>query len=160
MAMVFTTISCTKASMFNRKSQFTIKVDKNKAFGKSCLSATFNITSGNIGECLERCLANCRCQSFQICENTKCQLCSSHKEEENSLLYAQVNCTYATYEMRHSTAISQVISDWWMQLSISYRLLSLFRNFEDKFARNYNNKATKTYIHYPLISTNIYTLIS
>lgn len=112
MVMVFTTISSTKASMFNRKSQFTIKVDKNKAFGKSFQSATFNITSGNIAECLERCLENCRCQSFQICENTKCQLCSSHKEEENSLLYAQVNCAYATYEMRHSTAISQVISYW------------------------------------------------
>ena len=109
MAMIFATMPDTDASSISGKPQFTLKVIKEKAFDKFWLFATFNITSGNIAECLERCLENCRCQSFQICQNKTCQLCSRHKEEDISLLHAQKDCIYATYEMRHSAKISQVI---------------------------------------------------
>ena len=61
-----------------------------------------------MADCLERCLANCRCQSFQICQNTKCQLCSSHKEENSSLLHDEDDCIYATYEMRQVPETSKV----------------------------------------------------
>ena len=107
--IILTTLSYTEASMFNSKLKFTLKAEKNKAFDNSSFVKTFNIQSGNISECLEHCLLDCRCQSFQICQNTKCQLSSSHKEENSSLLHVNSNCVYATYEMRQSTKNFQVI---------------------------------------------------
>ncbi|CAB4007280.1 Hypothetical predicted protein [Paramuricea clavata] len=89
--------------MFNSQPQFTIKAEKNKVFDESCHIGTFNIGSGNIADCLEHCLESCRCQSFQICNKTKCQLCSSHKKEKSSLLHDKDDCVYATYEVRHLT---------------------------------------------------------
>jgi hypothetical protein len=83
-AIILATLSYTcNASMFNSQPQFTIKTVKHKAFDNSCLVETLKIKSGNIADCLE----NCRCQSFQICDKTKCQLCSSHKKENSSLLH-------------------------------------------------------------------------
>ena len=108
--MTLATVSCTNATMFQSQPQFTIKAEKDKAFNKSCLFATFNIESGNIADCLEHCLENCRCQSFQICQDTKCQLCSSHKEDIRSLVYKKDGCVYATYEMRHLPEAFPVIN--------------------------------------------------
>ena len=103
-------LSYVNASIFNSQPQITLKAENNKAFDESCLFAQFNIKSGNIADCLEHCLENCRCQSFQICHETKCQLCSSHKEENSSLLHDKDGCVYATYEIRHSTKNFQVTS--------------------------------------------------
>ncbi len=103
-------LSYVNASIFNSQPQITLKAENNKAFNGSCLFATFKIKSGNIADCLEHCLKNCRCQSFQICHETKCQLCSSHKEENSSLLHDKDGCVYATYEIRHSTKKFQVMS--------------------------------------------------
>ena len=99
------------ASLFNSQPQFAIKAGEKKAADESCLFINFNIKSGNIADCLVRCLENCRCQSFQICQNTKCQLCSSHKEENSSLLHDEDDCIYATYETRHLTETAQVLGD-------------------------------------------------
>ncbi|CAB4024801.1 Hypothetical predicted protein [Paramuricea clavata] len=99
-AIILATLSYSNASLFNSQPQFTIKAEKNKAFDESCLIGTFNIESGNIADRLEHCLENCRCQSFQICQDTKCQLCSSHKQENSSLLHEKKDCIYAMYEMR------------------------------------------------------------
>jgi hypothetical protein len=74
---------------------------KNKTFDDSCLINEKTFNTGSIADCLEHCLEDCRCQSFQICGNTKCQLCSSHKEENSSLLHDNDTCIYAMYEMRH-----------------------------------------------------------
>ena len=103
------TLFYTKASALNREPKIILKAENNKAFGNSSLVKTFDIKSGNIAECLEQCLQDCRCQSFQICQNTKCQLCSSHKEENSSLLHDEDGCVYATYEMRQPTRAIQVI---------------------------------------------------
>ena len=94
--------------LINSQPQFAIKAEKDKACGKSCLFATFNIRSGNIADCLGRCLENCRCKSFQICQNTKCQLCSSHKVENSSLLHYKDGRIYVTYEMTNWTETFQV----------------------------------------------------
>ena len=107
-AIILATLSYNNASMFNSQPQFTIKAEKHKAFDNSCLIGTFNIENGNIADCLEYCLKNCRCQSFQICQNTQCQLCSSHKEENSSLLHDKDDCVYAVYEMGHLTGHLQV----------------------------------------------------
>ena len=108
-AITLATLSSYKTSFINSEPQVTLQAQSNKAFDKSCLIETFKITSGNIAECLEHCLENCRCQSFQICNNTKCQLCSSNKEDNGSLLHDNVDCIYAVYttrplQVRYSTA--------------------------------------------------------
>ena len=106
--MILATMSFNNASFFNSQPQFSMKTEKNKAADESSLLANFDIESGNIVDCLERCLENCRCQSFQICQNTKCQLCSSHKEENSSLLHDEKDCIYATYEMTQLTHTPEV----------------------------------------------------
>ena len=106
--VIMATIPDANAYTFNSQPRFIIKADKNKAFHESCLIETFTIKDGNIADCLERCLENCKCQSFQICQNTKCQLCSSHKEENNSLLHDKENCIYVTYELQNLIETSQV----------------------------------------------------
>ena len=108
-AIILAVLSYTMALNFNNQPQITLKAEKNKAFNGSCLFSTFNIKSGKIADCLEHCLENCRCQSFQICHETECQLCSSHKEENSSLLHDEDGCVYATYEIRQSTKTFQVI---------------------------------------------------
>ena len=97
-----------KASVFNRQLQFTIKADKNKAFNESYLIGNFTIKNGNIADCLEHCLEDSKCQSFQVCQNTKCQLCSSHKEENSSLLHDKTGCDYATYGIQNLFETIQV----------------------------------------------------
>ena len=108
--LILATLSSNTVSSFSSQPQLFIKAEKNKAADESCLFTTFNINNGNMADCLERCLENCRCQSFQICQNTKCQLCSSHKEENSSLLHGKDRCIYATYEMRHLTETVQVMA--------------------------------------------------
>jgi hypothetical protein len=110
-AVILTTqLAHVEASMFNSQPKFILKAENNKAFDvNSSLVKTFDIQSENIAECLEQCLQDCRCQSFQICQNTKCQLCSSHKEENSSLLHDEDGCVYATYEMRQPTKTFKVI---------------------------------------------------
>ena len=108
--IILATMSCGKASLFSSQPQFTVKADGNKAFDNSCLISTFDIGYENIiADCLEHCLQDCRCQSFQICHNTKCQLCSSHKNDNSSLLHENDTCIYVTYEIRQLTENSQVI---------------------------------------------------
>ena len=108
-AIFLATLPDTKASKFNSEPKFILKAENNKAFDNFSLLKTFNMKSGNIAECLEHCLQDCRCQSFQICQNTKCQLCSSHKEEDSSLLHDEDGCVYATCELRQSTQTLLVI---------------------------------------------------
>ncbi|CAB4025054.1 Hypothetical predicted protein, partial [Paramuricea clavata] len=98
-AIILATLSYTLA--LNSQPQLTIKAVKNKKFDDfHIIGKTFD--TGNIVDCLEHCLEDCRCQSFQICGGTKCQLCSSHKEESGSLLHDNDTCIYAMYEMRNS----------------------------------------------------------
>lgn len=64
----------------NRGSGVMVNSDLNKVlYGHSFLNIT-GITAIN---CLERCLANCLCLSFQVCHgndaSVSCQLCSSNK---------------------------------------------------------------------------------
>ena len=101
-------LSYTEVSMSNIQPKFILKAGKNEAFDNSSLVKTFNMKGGNIAECLEHCLKDCRCQSFQICQSTTCQLCSSHKEENISLLHDKDGCIYVTYEMQQSPKTFQV----------------------------------------------------
>ena len=122
------TLSCTESSIFNDQPKFILKAENNKAFGSYSLVKTFNIESGNIAECLEHCLQDCQCQSFQICQNTKCQLCASHKEANSSLLHEKGSCVYVTYKMQQSTTTFQVIC---RIFEVFYCIPNVIRKFLD-----------------------------
>ena len=102
-----TLMSYTGISTFQSQPKFILKAKNNKAIDNSSIIKTFIMKSRSVAECLEHCLKDCRCQSFQICQNTKCQLCSS--QENSSLLHYNDSCVYATYEMRKSIKTFQVI---------------------------------------------------
>ncbi|XP_028408189.1 uncharacterized protein LOC114530768 [Dendronephthya gigantea] len=118
--LVLATLTNTSASGLNGQPQFTIKADNNKAFDESYFIKTIRIKDGNIADCLEHCLEDCRCQSFQICQNTKCQLCLSHKEENSALLHNNESCVYATYEIQHSDLSFQSFHCSGMSCYMSY----------------------------------------
>ncbi len=65
-----------------------------------------NITDSSIPKCLQHCLLNCMCLSFQICGNT-CQLCSSTKKlnSPTSVRYIE-GCTRFEIENRADLHVS------------------------------------------------------
>ena len=65
-----------------------------------------NITDTTVSKCLEDCLMNCMCLSFQICDNT-CQLCSSTKELSSASAIRHVEgCTQFEFEKHPGIQVS------------------------------------------------------
>ena len=58
-----------------------------------------NLTVLDINCCLAMCLQDCRCMSFQICENQGCQLCSTDTDISPSAFKKAEGCTY--FSFRH-----------------------------------------------------------
>ena len=74
-----------------------VESDLNRAlYGHSFL----NISRITMQDCLERCLANCLCLSFQLCGNTlvSCQLCSSNKYLKPTEIRESKSCTSFNFE--------------------------------------------------------------
>ena len=57
-----------------------------------------NITNSTPTNCLESCLEQCRCLSFQMCKNTECQLCSSTMELKTPSTRPTKDCIYLDFE--------------------------------------------------------------
>ena len=54
----------------------------------------FNISGMTMANCLEHCLANCLCLSFQICGHTsECQLCTANKYSNPHAMRQFEGCT-------------------------------------------------------------------
>ena len=76
-------------------------VELNKALKNKALTdfAFRNLTMKTVIECFLACLEDCLCLSFQMCNETECQLLSSNQFQ--STLVTMTECTY--YDM-HPTA--------------------------------------------------------
>ncbi|XP_028391151.1 sushi, von Willebrand factor type A, EGF and pentraxin domain-containing protein 1-like [Dendronephthya gigantea] len=89
------------------RSNYRITSDKNKALQGHC--DIFNTTTANIGKCLQLCLGNCSCKSFQLCHlydgKTECQLCSSDKHSHPAAMTDNENCS--TYNFEIEAGISE-----------------------------------------------------
>ena len=109
MVIALETLAYIHATVFDGQPQFTIKAERNKMLNDSYTIAEFVINDGNIAHCLEHCIKECKCQSFQICSSRICKLCSKHKKENNLVLHDEKNCTYFTYEMPNRTETIQVL---------------------------------------------------
>ena len=80
-------------------------VELNKALKNKAMTnfAFRNLTMKTVVECFLACLDDCLCRSFQMCNETECQLLSSNQFQ--STLVIMTECTY--YDM-HPTASQQV----------------------------------------------------
>lgn len=104
-----TAVTDTSSTLLTSQPQFILEAEENKAFKDSYLIGTIEIKSGNIAECLKHCLSNCSCMSFQLCQNTTCQLCSTNKIETSSLLHDEDGCIYAIFKIQHLAGSFQVL---------------------------------------------------
>ena len=69
-----------------------------------CGHSFFNISGMTMANCLEHCLANCLCLSFQICGNTsECQLCFSNKYLNPHAMRQFEGCT--SYNFRNKDKV-------------------------------------------------------
>ena len=73
-----------------------------------------NITTSSMQECLQHCLSDCLCQTFQICGNT-CQLCSnltgSYAGRSNSAAVREaIGCNRFEFEHRNNLYVSYLKS--------------------------------------------------
>ena len=85
-----------------------------------------NITTSSMQECLQHCLSDCLCQTFQICGNT-CQLCSnltgSNAGQLNSTAIREnIGCNRFEFEHRNNLWVSYLtlISVLWGDLMTLY----------------------------------------
>ena len=70
---------------------YKVKAMRDRAlFGYSFLNLTD--TAMNMDRCLAACLEDCRCMSFQICNDQICQLCSTNKDLDPSALRKAEGC--------------------------------------------------------------------
>ena len=84
------------------QNDYRLQSDNRKELYGHCSIA--NITTLNVGQCLQRCLQNCLCKSFQLCgeksEIIECQLCSSNKYLHPAAMRHNENCSTFNFEQR------------------------------------------------------------
>ena len=78
------------------QNDYQIQSDKNKVLDGHCIIS--NATTTRIGQCLQLCLANCLCKSFQLCHQTECHLCSSNKYLHPAAMKYNENCSTFNFE--------------------------------------------------------------
>lgn len=65
-----------------------------------------NITTSSMQECLQHCLSDCLCQSFQMCGNT-CQLCSTTGGITSAAIrHESIGCNRFEFENRKNVYVS------------------------------------------------------
>ena len=90
--VIITLFQMRQFSTANYQLAMLLDVDLNKVlYGHSFINIS-GITA--MENCLEHCLANCFCLSFQICEDeAECQLCSSNKYLNSQTMQQSQGCT-------------------------------------------------------------------
>ena len=89
----------------NYQAEMSLKMERNKAlFGHSFLNIS-GLTMPD--KCLEHCLKNCLCMSFQICDDTiECQLCSANKYLKPLEMKPSQGCTNYDFGNREETEVN------------------------------------------------------
>ena len=88
----------------NYQAEMSLKMERNKAlFGHSFLNIS-GLTMPD--KCLEHCLKNCLCMSFQICDDTiECQLCLANKYLKPLEMKPSQGCTNYDFGNREETEV-------------------------------------------------------
>ena len=83
------------------QSNYALTKQDNKVLSGNSLA---NFTQTTMKNCLPRCLENCLCMSFDICDENKCQLRTSNAQLKPSSLEALEDCSH--YEFKQVLNIS------------------------------------------------------
>lgn len=65
--------------------------------------------------CLARCLENCLCKSFQVCDSSKCELSSINKNEDGSALDTRSGCVYYDLDALDVSIIVRGVRGGWAE---------------------------------------------
>lgn len=61
-----------------------------------------------MNQCLAKCLENCKCLSFQICDQDKmCQLCSKNRKQSEESFRLGQECTSFVFERERPLKVSK-----------------------------------------------------
>ena len=113
----------------NYQAGIKLNMDRNRMlYGHSFL----NLSGITMENCLEHCVKNCLCLSFQICDDTtKCQLCSSNKYLKPHAMQASQGCINYDLGRQEDTRVSLK-----MIVSIPFYVLKyIFSLFLNLFSR-------------------------
>ena len=64
-----------------------------------------NMTGTTMNNCLERCLADCLCMSFQMCDNKECQLCASNRHLNATAMHERKGCVNYDFDSKGITKV-------------------------------------------------------
>ena len=96
------------------QTEFSIHVEHDKVLADHCALQNTTTVGEAMQDCLARCLANCLCMSFQICNMKECQLCSSDKYSVPSALRTKQGCNNYVFKKQTSqvTTMMIIVNDW------------------------------------------------
>ena len=67
---------------------------QDKAINTKFVIKTLDMAGQSINLCLAKCLEDCLCKSFQVCDSRKCELSSIEKDEDTSAFQTRLGCVY------------------------------------------------------------------
>lgn len=76
-----------------------------------------NITGKTFSFCLARCLQDCLCKSFQVCDSSICEMSSINKNDNESAFERRSECVYYDLDALDVSMIDSKI-DWVQKTSL------------------------------------------
>ena len=67
---------------------------KDKAVSSNFVIKSLNMSGKTFSFCLARCLEDCLCKSFQVCDSSKCEISSINKNDHQSAFETRPGCVY------------------------------------------------------------------
>ena len=67
---------------------------KDKAVSSNFVIKSLNMSGKTFSFCLARCLEDCLCKSFQVCDSSKCEISSINKNDDQSAFETRPGCVY------------------------------------------------------------------
>ena len=67
---------------------------QDKAINTKFVIQTLDMAGQSFNFCLAKCLEDCLCKSFQVCDSSTCELSSIEKDEDTSAFQTRLGCVY------------------------------------------------------------------
>ena len=67
---------------------------QDKAIKTKFVIKTLDMAGQSFNLCLAKCLEDCLCKSFQVCDTSTCELSSIEKDEDTSAFHTRLGCVY------------------------------------------------------------------
>lgn len=97
------------------QSRFSVTGIQDKAIHRMFVIKILNMAGKSFSFCLARCLENCLCKSFQVCDSSKCELSSINKNEDGSALDTRSGCVYYDLDALDVSIIVRGVRGGWAE---------------------------------------------